>query len=64
MQSMNIAGFGDFTGNGISDVLWENPANGVVGDWLVEDEVAWWGRRAIDPLAMSRMLWVSTRRIE
>jgi hypothetical protein len=28
------------------------------------DEVAWWERRAIDPLAMSRMLWVSTRRIE
>jgi len=28
------------------------------------DEVAWWGRRAIDPLATSRMLWVSTRRIE
>jgi hypothetical protein len=28
------------------------------------DEVAWWGRRAIDPIATSRMLWVSTRRIE
>lgn len=28
------------------------------------DEIAWWGRRAIDPLATSRMLWVSTRRIE
>jgi hypothetical protein len=28
------------------------------------DEVAWWERRAIDPLATSRMLWVSTRRIE
>jgi hypothetical protein len=28
------------------------------------DEVAWWGRRAIDPMATSRMLWVSTRRIE
>jgi hypothetical protein len=28
------------------------------------DEVAWWGRRAIDPLATSRMLWISTRRIE
>jgi hypothetical protein len=28
------------------------------------DEVAWWGRRAIDPVATSRMLWVSTRRIE
>jgi hypothetical protein len=27
------------------------------------DEVAWWERRAIDPLATSRMLWVSTRRI-
>jgi hypothetical protein len=27
------------------------------------DEVAWWGRRAIDPIATSRMLWVSTRRI-
>ena len=30
----------------------------------VGDEVAWWGRRAIDPLATSRMLWISTRRIE
>jgi ERF superfamily len=30
----------------------------------VGDEVAWWERRAIDPLATSRMLWVSTRRIE
>jgi ERF superfamily len=28
------------------------------------DEVAWWGRRAIDPIATSRALWVSTRRIE
>ena len=28
------------------------------------DEVAWWGRRAIDPMATSRMLWVSTRGIE
>ena len=28
------------------------------------DEVAWWERRAIDPTATSRMLWVSTRRIE
>lgn len=27
------------------------------------DEVAWWERRAIDPIATSRMLWVSTRRI-
>lgn len=28
------------------------------------DEVAWWERRAIDPVATARMLWVSTRRIE
>ena len=28
------------------------------------DEVAWWERRAIDPLATSQMLWESTRRIE
>jgi ERF superfamily len=28
------------------------------------DEVAWWERRAIDPIATSRLLWVSTRRIE
>jgi hypothetical protein len=28
------------------------------------DEVAWWGRRAIDPIATSRLLWVSTRRVE
>jgi ERF superfamily len=28
------------------------------------DEVAWWERRAIDPVAIARMLWISTRRIE
>ena len=28
------------------------------------DEVAWWERRAIDPLTTSRMLWIGTRRIE
>jgi hypothetical protein len=28
------------------------------------DEVTWWERRAIDPIATSRMLWVLTRRIE
>jgi len=28
------------------------------------DEVAWWERRAIDPVATSRMLWISTRRID
>jgi hypothetical protein len=28
------------------------------------DEAAWWGRQAIDPVGMSRKLWVSTRQIE
>jgi hypothetical protein len=28
------------------------------------DEVAWWERRAIDPLASSRVFWIATRRIE
>jgi hypothetical protein len=28
------------------------------------DEVAWWERRAIDPIATARLLWISTRRIE
>jgi hypothetical protein len=28
------------------------------------DEVAWWERRAVDPVATARTLWVSTRRIE
>jgi hypothetical protein len=28
------------------------------------DEVAWWERRAIDPVATARVLWISTRRIE
>jgi len=28
------------------------------------DEQAWWDRQAIDPVATSRKLWVSTRRIE
>jgi ERF superfamily len=30
----------------------------------VGDEVAWWEKRAIDPIATSQMLWISTRRIE
>jgi hypothetical protein len=30
----------------------------------VGDEVAWWERRSIDPIATSRMLWISTRRIQ
>ena len=28
------------------------------------DEMAWWERRAIDPITTARTLWVSTRRIE
>ncbi len=28
------------------------------------DEVAWWERRAIDPIATSRALWLSTHHIE
>jgi hypothetical protein len=28
------------------------------------DEVAWWERRAIEPIATARMLWISTRQIE
>ena len=27
------------------------------------DEVAWWERHAIDPVATARTLWISTRRI-
>jgi hypothetical protein len=30
----------------------------------VGNEVAWWERRAIDPVTTARVLWVSTRRIE
>jgi hypothetical protein len=30
----------------------------------LRDEVTWWERRAIDPVATARMLWISTRRIE
>jgi hypothetical protein len=30
----------------------------------VGDEIAWWERRAVDPIATARVLWVSTRRIE
>jgi hypothetical protein len=29
-----------------------------------ETKSPWWERRAIDPLATSRMLWISTRRID
>ena len=28
------------------------------------DEVAWWEKRAIDPVATARMLWITTRRLE
>ena len=28
------------------------------------DEIAWWERRAIDPVATARILWISTRRLE
>ncbi len=28
------------------------------------DEVAWWEKRAVDPVATARMLWMSTRRIQ
>jgi hypothetical protein len=28
------------------------------------DEIAWWERRAIDPIAIARVLWTSTRCIE
>jgi ERF superfamily/AT hook motif len=28
------------------------------------DEVAWWGRQAVDPVETSRKLWVSTRQIK
>jgi hypothetical protein len=27
------------------------------------DEVTWWERRVIDPVATARKLWISTRRI-
>jgi hypothetical protein len=28
------------------------------------DEIAWWGKQAIDPVEVSRKLWGSTRGIE
>jgi hypothetical protein len=30
----------------------------------LDDEIAWWERRAIDPVGTARMLWISTRRLE
>jgi hypothetical protein len=30
----------------------------------VGNEIAWWEKRAIDPIATARVLWISTRRIE
>ena len=30
-----VAGVGDFTGNGTSDILWYDPSNGDVDEWLI-----------------------------
>jgi VCBS repeat-containing protein len=37
-----VAGTGDFTGNGTSDILWQNPTSGDTQEWLI-DNGAWAG---------------------
>jgi hypothetical protein len=37
-----VAGTGDFTGNGTSDILWQNPSTGDTQEWLI-DNGAWAG---------------------
>ncbi len=33
----NVVGVGDFTGNGTSDILWQNPTSGDVDEWQIAD---------------------------
>ena len=33
-----VVGIGDFTGNGTSDILWQNPATGDVDEWLINND--------------------------
>jgi hypothetical protein len=37
-----VAGTGDFTGNGTSDILWQNPSTGDTQEWLINNG-AWAG---------------------
>ncbi len=37
-----VAGTGDFTGDGTSDILWQNPSNGDTQEWLINNG-AWNG---------------------
>ena len=33
----NVVGVGNFTGNGTSDILWQNPTTGDVDEWLINN---------------------------
>lgn len=33
----HVVGIGDFTGNGTSDILWQNPTTGDVDEWLIKN---------------------------
>jgi hypothetical protein len=45
--------FGDFTDNGTSDILWENPTNGVVGDWLMNNNQPTWQQIGVGSTTMN-----------
>ncbi len=32
-----VAGIGDFTGNGTSDILWHNVNSGDIAEWLIQN---------------------------
>jgi hypothetical protein len=36
-EGHNVVAVGDFTGNGTSDVLWQNPSTGDVDEWQIVD---------------------------
>jgi hypothetical protein len=38
----NVVGVGDFNGDGTSDILFEDPTSGQLGDFLMKNGVATW----------------------
>jgi hypothetical protein len=40
--TVGAVGTGDFAGNGIDGILWQNPTNNLVGDWLMNNGQPTW----------------------
>jgi hypothetical protein len=40
--SYQVAGIGDYYGNGTDDILWRNPTSGDVGIWAMNNGQATW----------------------